>query len=60
MAQVVERVIGSDEVGGSTPPSSMKSLEVYLRAFFIIGTNLAFLKGKVSQLLQMGYFAIKI
>lgn len=57
---MVERVIGSDEVGGSTPPSSMKSLEVYLRAFFIIGTNLAFLKGKVSQLLQMGYFAIKI
>ena len=37
MAQVVERILGKDEVGGSSPPSSSKSTS-FGSAFSVIST----------------------
>ena len=34
MAQVVERILGKDEVGGSSPPSSSRKKQVNRLAFF--------------------------
>ena len=40
MAQLVERVLGKDEVGGSNPPSSSKKPLIF-KGFFIVKKRLA-------------------
>ncbi len=40
MAQVVEHILGKDEVGGSSPPSSSNPLELKVSGDFLISAEI--------------------
>ena len=49
MAQLVERVLGKDEVGGSNPPSSSKQKAPLNGVFFVFSVSLGGFEGRVTR-----------